>query len=92
MADPRTFLLLEGMQFQYNPGTPGDQVYTITNILNTEQFEITPPSVTNLVAGTSITFTTLSTKNAINVTTLLTDNANKVPPGLVENYTCATTI
>jgi len=79
MAEPRTFLLLEGMDFTYT-----NQEYTITNILNNDSFEITPPLLFGWAAGLELEFTTKSTKNNINVSTLLTDNANKVPPGLIE--------
>ena len=79
MAAPQTFLLLEGMDF-----THVSQEYTITNILNDEQFDITPALLAPIVALQELTFTTKSTKNSINVSTLLTDNANKVPPGLIE--------
>ena len=79
MADPRTFLLLEGMNF-----SASGQEYTITNILNDNQFDITPGLVAAIGPAFPALFTTKSTKNSINVTTLLTDNANKVPPGLIE--------
>jgi len=82
MADPRTFLLLEGMNFTVT-GVPNIE-HTITNILNNDQFDITPPLVSAIGAGYNPMFTTKSTKNSINISTLLTDNANKVPPGLVE--------
>jgi hypothetical protein len=78
-ADPKTFLLLEGMVFEEPPGTE----YVITNILNNENFTVSPippAKITNAIAE----FTTRSSKNTINVTTLLTDNANKVPPALIE--------
>ena len=78
-ANPRTFLLLEGMVFEEPPGTE----YVITNILNDENFTVSPIpplKITNAIAE----FTTRSSKNTINVTTLLTDNANKVPPALIE--------
>tara|TARA_Y100001937_G_scaffold128791_1_gene208066 strand:+ start:7147 stop:11664 length:4518 start_codon:yes stop_codon:yes gene_type:complete len=76
-ADPRTFLLLEGMNF-----TVGGTEFTITNILNDENFVYTP--ATSFTSTPNVEFFTKSSKNIINVTTLLTDNANKVPPGLIE--------
>ena len=76
-ADPKTFLLLEGMNF-----TVGSTEYTVTNIVTNDQFTYSPP--TTFAATTNVVFTTKSSKNIVNVTTLLTDNANKVPPGLLE--------
>lgn len=75
-ADPKTFLLLEGMVF-----TSGGTEYVITNILNNDNFTVEPATA---LADTDVEFTTRSSKNTINVTTLLTDNANKVPPALIE--------
>ena len=76
-AQPRTFLLLEGMNF-----TVGSVEYTITNILNDENFTYSPAAT--FTSTPNVEFSTKSSKNLINVTTLLTDNANKVPPGLLE--------
>ena len=82
MGEPRTFLLLEGMNF-FVSGV-NNLTHTIVNILNDDQFEITPPLTDAIGAGYTPEFTTQSTKNLLNVSTLLTDNANKVPPALVE--------
>tara|TARA_Y100000389_G_C17471296_1_gene531404 strand:- start:14127 stop:18608 length:4482 start_codon:yes stop_codon:yes gene_type:complete len=76
-AEPRTFLLLEGMNF-----TVAGVEYTITNILNNENFTYSPAGT--FVSTPNVEFSTKSSKNLVNVTTLLTDNANKVPPGLLE--------
>jgi len=76
-AEPKTFLLLEGMNF-----TISGIEYTITNILNNDNFTYSP--ATSFTANPNTEFFTKSSKNMINVTTLLTDNANKVPPGLIE--------
>jgi len=76
-AEPRTFLLLEGMTFE-----EAGVEYVITNILNNENFTVSPApavAITNGIAD----FTT-KVQNSLNVTTLLTDNANKVPPALNE--------
>jgi len=76
-AEPKTFLLLEGMVFTSAAGTE----YVITNILNNDNFTVKPAT---LMAAEDIEFTTRSSKSTLNVTTLLTDNANKVPPALIE--------
>ncbi len=76
-AQPRTFLLLEGMNF-----TIAGVEYTITNILNDENFTYSPAGT--FISTPNVEFSTKSSKNLVNVTTLLTDNANKVPPGLLE--------
>ena len=83
-ADPKTFLLLEGMVFEEPiPPSITPTEFVVTNILNNDNFTIFPePGVA--IANVIAEFTTRSSRGSINVTTLLTDNANKVPPALIE--------